>query len=115
MVKMRVHLLAKELGLEAKELLTQLEKIGVRGKKSQSSMEDDEVARIRAALAQLAKPQVTVGEEKVVADRVVTREDQALGEIQAHVKVVERRGRANTNRRRPSRNGGAPQTPPTPP
>jgi len=115
MVKMRVHLLAKELGLEAKELLTQLEKIGVRGKKSQSSMEDDEVARIRAALAQLAKPQVTVGEEKVVADRVVTREDQALGEIQAHEKVVERRVRTNVIRRRTSRIEVISQTPPPPP
>src|SRR5437867_7600165 len=94
MVKTRVHLLAKELGIEPKELIAHLEKLGIRGKKGQSSLEDEEVARIRAALAAPAKPQVVVGEEKIVADRVVTAEDQSLGEIQAHEKIVERRVRA---------------------
>ncbi len=103
MVKTRVHLLAKDLGIEPKDLLAHLEKMGIKGKKSQSSLEDDEAARIRAALATPAKPQVHVGEEKVVADRVVTAEDQSLGEIQAREKIVERRVRANVIRRRTSR------------
>ncbi|MBI2351650.1 MAG: translation initiation factor IF-2 [Deltaproteobacteria bacterium] len=103
MVKTRVHLLAKDLGIEPKDLIAHLEKMGIKGKKSQSSLEDDEAARIRAALATPAKPQVHVGEEKVVADRVVTAEDQSLGEIQAREKIVERRVRANVIRRRTSR------------
>lgn len=103
MVKMRVHQLAKELGIDPKEFIAHLDKIGLRGKRSQSSLEEDEVTRVRAALAQPAKPQVTVGEEKVVADHVVTREDEALGEIQAREQVVERRVRANVIRRRTSR------------
>jgi translation initiation factor IF-2 len=102
MVKTRVHLLAKDLGLEPKDLLTHIEKMGMRGKKAQSSLEEDEVARIREALAGPAKPHVVVGEEKVVAQRVVTAEDQP-GEIQAHETVVERRVRANVIRRRTSR------------
>jgi len=102
-VKTRVHLLAKELGIELKELIAHLEKLGIRGKKTQGSLEDDEVVRVRAALAAAAKPQVAVGEEKVVAERVVTAEDQDLGEIQAREKVVERRVRANVIRRRTSR------------
>lgn len=103
MGKIRVHLLAKELGLETKDLIAQLEKLGIRGKKAQSSLDDEEVTRVRAALAGPEKPHVTVGEEKVVADRVVKAEDEQLGEIEAHEQVVERRVRANVIRRRTSR------------
>ena len=103
MVKARVHLLAKDLGLEPKDLIAQLEKLGIKGKKSQSSLEEEEVVRIKAALVPPAKPQVVVGKEKVVAERVVTTEDQATGEVQAHETVVERRVRANVIRRRTNR------------
>ena len=115
MVKTRVHLLAKDLGIEPKDLIAHLEKLGIRGKKIQSALEDDEAARVRAALAASPRPQVVIGEEKVVADRVVTAEDQSLGEIQAREKVVERRVRANVIRRRTSRteiiSQGAPAKP----
>jgi translation initiation factor IF-2 len=103
MGKTRVHLLAKELGIETKDLIAQLDKLGVRGRKAQSALEDDEVARVRAALAGQERPQVHVGEEKVVADRVVTTEDEKLGEFQSRETVVERRVRANVIRRRTSR------------
>src|SRR5918999_6377719 len=103
MGKMRVHLLAKELEIETKDLIAQLDRLGMRGRKAQSSLEDDEVTRVRAALAAQEKPHVHVGEEKVVADRVVTADDQSLGEIQARETIVERRVRANVIRRRTSR------------
>ena len=103
MGKTRVHLLAKELGVEAKDVIAQLDKLGMRGRKAQSSLEDDEAARVRAALAAVEKPQVHVGEEKVVADRVVTAAGESLGEIQARETIVERRVRANVIRRRTSR------------
>src|ERR671910_1223777 len=103
MGKMRVHLLAKELEIETKDLVAQLERLGIRGRKAQSSLEDEEVARVRAALAAQEKPHIHVGEEKVVADRVVTADDESLGEIQARETVVERRVRANVIRRRTSR------------
>ena len=109
MGKTRVHLLAKELGIETKDLITQLDKLGIRGRKAQSALEDDEVTRLRAALAGQEKPQVHVGEEKVVADRVVTAEDENLGEVQARETVVERRVRANVIRRRTSRVEVVPQ------
>src|SRR2546430_3088277 len=96
MGKTRIHLLAKELEIETKDLIVQLERLGIRGRKAQSSLEDDEVARVRAALAAQEKPQVHVGEEKVVADRVVKAEDQNLREIEAHETVVERRDRKST-------------------
>ena len=103
MGKTRVHLLAKEFGIETKELLAQLDKLGMRGRKAQSALEEDEVVRIRAALAAQEKPQVHVGEEKVVADRVVKAEDEGVGEVQARETIVERRVRANVIRRRTSR------------
>jgi translation initiation factor IF-2 len=109
MGKTRVHLLAKELGIETKDLIAQLDKLGIRGRKAQSALEDDEVTRLRAALAGQEKPQVHVGEEKVVADRVVTAGDENLGEIQARETVVERRVRANVIRRRTSRVEVVPQ------
>ena len=89
--------------METKELIAQLDKLGMRGRKAQSALEEDEVVRIRAALAAQEKPQVHVGEEKVVADRVVKAEDEGLGEVQARETVVERRVRANVIRRRTSR------------
>jgi hypothetical protein len=103
MGKTRVHLLAKELGVETKDLIAQLDRLGIRGRKAQSSLEDDEVVRLRAAFAAQEKPHVHVGEEKVVADRVVTAEDESLGEIHARETIVERRVRANVIRRRTSR------------
>jgi len=103
MGKTRVHLLAKELGMETKELIAHLDKLGIRGRKAQSSLDDDEVSRVRGALTAQEKPQVHVGEEKVVADRVVKAEDESLGEIQARETIVERRVKANVIRRRTSR------------
>ncbi|MGH7873440.1 MAG: translation initiation factor IF-2 N-terminal domain-containing protein, partial [Candidatus Binatia bacterium] len=103
MGKTRVHLLAKELGVETKDLIAQLDKLGMRGRKAQSAMEDDEVARVRAALALQEKPQVHVGEEKVVADRVVKTEDETHSALEARETVVERRVRTNVIRRRTSR------------
>ncbi|HXG52099.1 MAG TPA: translation initiation factor IF-2 [candidate division Zixibacteria bacterium] len=103
MGKTRVHLLAKELGIETKDLIAHLEKLGIRGRKAQSALEDEEVARVRAALAAEEKPQVHVGEEKVVADRVVRSEEEGVGQIEARETVVERRVRTNVIRRRTSR------------
>jgi len=102
MGKTRVHLLAKELGIETKDLIAQLDKLGMRGRKAQSAMEDEEVARVRAALAAQEKPQVHVGEEKVIA-RVVKTEEEGQGSIEARETVVERRVRTNVIRRRTSR------------
>jgi hypothetical protein len=63
--------------METKDLIAQLDRLGIRGRKSQSALEDEEVARVRAALAAQEKPQVHVGEEKIVADRVVKTEESA--------------------------------------
>lgn len=98
MVKTRVHSLAMELALDVKDIIAHLDNLGIKGKKSQSSLENEEVIRIKAALDYLAKPRVVVGEERVVADRMVTTE-----ELQTHEKIFERRVRTNVIRRRTSR------------
>jgi len=103
MGKTRVHLLAKELGVETKDLIVQLDRLGIRGRKAQSALEDEEVARVRAALAAQEKPQVHVGEEKIVADRMVKTDDEGQRGTEAHETVVERRVRANVIRRRVNR------------
>ena len=109
MGKTRVHLLAKELGIETKDLIAQLDRLGMRGRKAQSALEDDEVARLRAVFAAQEKPQVHVGEEKIVADRVVkSSDDEAQGGSEARETVIERRVRANVIRRRVNRTEVAP-------
>ena len=108
MGKTRVHLLAKELGIETKDLIVQLDRLGLRGRKAQSALEDDEVARVRAALAAQEKPQIHVGEEKIVADRVVKSEDESDGGAEARETVIERRVRTNVIRRRVNRTEVAP-------
>jgi translation initiation factor IF-2 len=108
MAKTRVHLLAKELGIETKDLIIQLDKLGMRGRKAQSAIEDDEVARLRASLVAQERPQVHVGEEKVVADRVIKKEEEGDGGAAARETIVERRVRANVIRRRTSRTEVAP-------
>jgi translation initiation factor IF-2 len=102
--------------METKDLIAQLDRLGIRGRKSQSALEDEEVARVRAALAAQEKPQVHVGEEKIVADRVVKTEDEAHGGVEARETVVERRVKANVIRRRVSRvEVGPAEPPPAPP
>ncbi len=102
MTKVRVHQLAKQLDIEPKDLIAQLEKLRIRGKKPQSSLDDSDIEAVKAAVAAMEKPKVTVGEEKVVVDRTITAEDEEMGEVQAHEKVVERRVRTNVIRRRRS-------------
>src|SRR5262245_45283031 len=46
---MRVHELAKELGVSSKELLAALEQMGVSGKSASSSVPEDMVPRLRAS------------------------------------------------------------------
>ncbi len=63
MPKKRVYELAKELGLENKDLITHLERIGITVKSHSSSLEDDEVERIKSDL--LAKEPRQVVEERI--------------------------------------------------
>ncbi len=63
MPKKRVHELAKELDLENKELIAHLEKIGITVKSHSSSLEDDEVEKIKDVL--LASESREIVEERI--------------------------------------------------
>src|SRR5467141_2825961 len=90
MSRKRVHELSKEWSVDVKDLVAKLEKLGIRGKRSQSTLTDDEVERVRAELAVDEKPSVAVGDERVVAG------------VEGQT-TIERRVRTNVIRRRTTR------------
>ena len=86
----RVHELAKEWGVEPKDLTARLEKIGLRNRRAQSTLTDDEVVRASNELGLGDKPQITIGGE-----RVVTAETgQQVVERRVGTKVIRRRAAA---------------------
>src|SRR5437763_1475086 len=53
----RIHELAKEWNVPPKDLIAGLEKVGIRGRRSQSSLTDDEVQQAREAPAARTAPE----------------------------------------------------------
>jgi translation initiation factor IF-2 len=96
----RVHELAKEWGLEPKDLTARLERIGLRNKRAQSSLTDEEVQRAAEELGFVEKPQVTIGGERVV----VGETGAAVVERRVGTKVIRRRAAAT-----PEAGAGAPE------
>src|SRR5438105_4310622 len=99
----RIHELAKEWNVLPKDLITGLEKVGIRGKRSQSSLSDDEVQQAREALGLVARRGVPVGTERVVSERVVTERDAGDQLVTAREQTTETRLRPNVIRRRVAR------------
>ena len=89
MPRKRVHELAKDLGIDAKDLIAKLDKLGIRNKRSQSSLTEEEVERVKAEFAGEEKPSIAVGDERVL---------HGAGQT-----VIERRVRTNVIRRRTTR------------
>jgi len=75
MPRKRVHELAKELGMDTRQLLARLEELGIHGKKAQSTLTDQEIALVQPEAAH-QDVQPVVGQERLVAERVVTEVDQ---------------------------------------
>ena len=63
MAKMRIHELAKEMGIESKEIVTYLKGMGVEGKTASSSIEDEAIALVRGNFKKAEKE--TPDEKKV--------------------------------------------------
>ncbi len=85
--KKRIHELAKDWDVPVKDVLAKIEKLGIRNKKSQSSLSDEQVPRVREALGLRDKASVAIGTERVVSER-------------AGEQVVENRVGTNLIRRR---------------
>ena len=63
MAKKRVHELAKELGLENKDLIAHLERLGITVKSHASTLEDNEVERVKEDLQATSPRQIV--EERI--------------------------------------------------
>ncbi len=101
MSRKRIHELAKEWGFETRQVLTQLEAQGIRGKKTQSTLSEQEADAVQQALRLPTAPPLVLGEEKVVAERVVTELDQQKEHVvTAREEIRENRIRPNVIRRR---------------
>ncbi|HSD11090.1 MAG TPA: translation initiation factor IF-2 N-terminal domain-containing protein, partial [Candidatus Binatia bacterium] len=86
----RVHELAKEWNVDTKDLIARLEKIGLRGRRSQSSMSEEEIQRAMQELGFGPKPTVTIGGERMVTGEA----GQTLVERRVGTKVIRRRNAA---------------------
>src|SRR5881296_760273 len=100
----RIHELAKEWGVAPKAMLARAEKPGIRGKRSQSSLTDEEAERLKEDLGLAPRPTVPLGTERVVSERVVTERDSGADQlVTAREQTTETRLRANVIRRRTAR------------
>jgi translation initiation factor IF-2 len=72
MAKKTVSEVAKELGIERKDLVGYLEKQGKTKVTVKTTLGEDEIERAKEHLGLGPKPQVRIGEERVVADNVVS-------------------------------------------
>ncbi|MBW6484927.1 MAG: translation initiation factor IF-2 [Syntrophobacterales bacterium] len=70
MSKKRVYELAKDLGLENKELIARLERIGITGKSHSSALEDGELERIQSELLSKEPKEIV---EKRIKSTVIRR------------------------------------------
>jgi translation initiation factor IF-2 len=72
MAKKTVSEVAKELGIERKDLVAYLEKQGKTKLTTKTTLGEDEIERAKEHLGLGPRPQVRIGEERVVADNVVS-------------------------------------------
>jgi len=104
MSRKRIHELAKEWQAQTKNLLAKLEKLGIKGKKAQSGLTEEEAALLKQALGLVQEPALPSGQERTVSERLVTEQDEAAEQvITTQEKVVESRIRADVVRRRTTR------------
>src|SRR5437870_2652330 len=81
---MRVHELAKELGVSSKEILSSLEELGVGGRTASSSVPEEALPRLRATGGK-AKPGIKVKR----AAKEATATEQALATVEGNGQVRE--------------------------
>jgi translation initiation factor IF-2 len=96
--------------METRQVLAKLEEVGSHGKKAASILTDHEIALIRPAAEPHEAPLPVLGEEKLVAERIVTEMDQKSEHmVTAREEVRESRIRHDVIRRRVTRVEVAPE------
>jgi translation initiation factor IF-2 len=122
---MRIHELAKELGVSSKELLETLEKMGVSGKSASSSVPDDLVPRLRASggkATKAAKPRQVMEpppKPRAKATRKAPQETSSIpsgdeGSTEVATATPAAGAAATTVPAAPPSSGGAPAAAPAP-
>jgi translation initiation factor IF-2 len=76
MTVIRVHELAKKMGVESKDLVTVLEKMGIKGKTPTSGLDDKETKSLIEKLKAIRKEKEKVKKDKETAEPVVSKEDR---------------------------------------
>ncbi len=76
MTVIRVHELAKKMGVESKDLISVLEKMGIKGKTPSSGLDDMEAKSLIEKLKAIRKEKEKEKTRKEPADAVVSREDR---------------------------------------
>jgi hypothetical protein len=78
MTRQRVHELAKEWGVTSQHVLAQLEKIGIPKKTAQNSLTAEEAEKVKVRLGLTPPPSSQVGRERLVSERVIVQQADAL-------------------------------------
>ena len=90
--------------METRQVLAKLEEVGIPGKKPASILTDQEIALVRPAAEPHETPLPVLGEERLVAERIVTEMDQKSEHmVTAREEVRESRIRHDVIRRRVTR------------
>ena len=89
--------------MDTRQAIAKLELVGIHGKKAQSTLTDSELTLVRKGEAPEATSSLVLGEDKVVAERVVTEVDQNEHLVTAREEIHENRIRPNVIRRRTKR------------
>src|SRR5262245_37736471 len=104
MTHKRIHELAKAWGVSTQAILTQLDHIGVTGKKAQSTLTEKEIVRVKVGLGLTAVSTPVVGQERLISERVITQHAEGAAQVvTTKEQVIERRVGAHVIRRRTTR------------
>src|SRR5512146_853546 len=76
MTVIRVHELAKKMGVESKDLISVLDKIGIKGKTPSSGLDDKETKSLIEKLKAIRKEKEKIKKDKETVDPLASREER---------------------------------------
>ena len=104
MPRKRIYELAKDWGVASQAILDQLRKVGSKATTAHNTVTDEEAAKAKALLGVTPPPAPVIGEQRVVAERIVTQPTEGTtAAITTTEQVIERRVQTGVIRRRTTR------------